>query len=186
MAANPRNLLLALILAGGALATWVLTLVSTEQATPTGDQGPAPQGYYLLGAVMQRTDDQGRLAYRILADRVEQEAEGADLVLEKMRVEYTPDSNVRWNVSAARGFADADREALRLTDGVRLVYAPDADQEETVFETSELQLDEYLASTNQPVTMRRGRLLVTASGLELNLNTDEWKLQRDVTVREAQ
>lgn len=193
MGANPRNLLLFTILAGSALATWVLARVSAERGAPIADAGPAPQGYYLLGAVMYRTDDEGRLFYRILADRVEQEAEGEEFVLEGMRVEYTPESNVRWNVSAARGFADADRDALRLTEGVRLVYAAEADQDETVFETNELHLNagDYFASTSQPVTMTKGDLLATAKGLELNLNTDEWKLgsndsdERDVTIRQT-
>lgn len=179
MGANPRNLLLFTILAGSALATWVLARVSAERGAPVADAGPAPQGYYLLGAVMYQTDDDGRLFYRILADRVEQEAEGEDFVLEGMRVEYTPESNVRWNVSAARGFADADRNALRLTEGVRLVYAADAGRDETIFETTELHLDAggRYATTNQAVTMQRGSSVMTApGGLELNLNTDEWKL----------
>lgn len=192
MGANPRNLLLFAILAGGALLTFLLARVSADRDAATADPGAAPQGYYLLGAVIHRTDDEGGLAYRILAERVEQEAEGADFVFEGMRVEYTPDANVRWDVSAARGFADADHDALRLTEGVRLVYAAEADQDETIFETNELHLDAgaYFASTNQPVTMRKGRLSVTAKGLELDLDTDEWRLgsndsdERDVTIRQ--
>jgi len=193
MAVNPRNLLLTIMLAGGALATWVLARVSGEPEAPIADPGPAPQGYYLLGAVMHGTDDEGRLNYRILADRVEQEAEGEDFVLNGMSVEYMPDSNVRWDIFATRGFTDAGRDALRLTDGVRLVYAAAADQDETVFETSELRLHAggYYASTNQLVTMRRGPSTVVATGLELDLDTDDWKLgsddsnDSDVTIRTA-
>jgi LPS export ABC transporter protein LptC len=185
MAVNPRNLLLTIMLAGGALATWVLARVSGEPEAPIADPGPAPQGNYLLDAVMHRTDDNGRLSHRILADRVEQETEDAEFVLEGMRVEYSPDSNVHWNVSAARGFADADRDALRLTEGVRLVYTTDAGRDETIFETNELHLDAEgrYATTNQLVTMQRGSSVMTATGLELDLNIDEWKLDSNVTIR---
>lgn len=184
MGASPRNLLLFAILAGGALLTFLLARVSAERDAATADAGAAPQGYYLLGAVIHRTDDEGRLSYRILAERVEQEAEGADFVFEGMRVEYTPDANVRWDVSAARGFADADHDALRLTEGVRLVYAAEADQDETIFETNELHLDaaDRYATTNQLVTMQRGSAVMTATGLALDLDTDEWKLA-NVTIR---
>lgn len=178
MPVNARNLLLFAVLAGGALLTWVLARVAQEPATPIADSGSASQGYYLIGAVMNSTDDEGRLAYQIIADRVEQDAESDNFLLERMGVEYTPDTDIRWDVSAERGLADADRNVLHLEKDVHLAYAPRGDQGETVFQMSELQLyaDEFLAITDQRVTGNIGRHQLTASGLELNLKTDLWKL----------
>ena len=187
MTVNPRNLVLFGILAGAALVTWVLARVAQEPAATSIERGPSSEGYYLLGAVMHGTDDDGRVYYRIRADRVEQQADGENFVLERMRVEYTPESDVRWNISAARGFADANRESLSLEDDVRLVYVPDADQEQTVFETEDLLVytDEFLATTDQRVTMRKGQSEFTATGLELNLETDFWQLGSNVSIRSA-
>ena len=185
MAVNPRNLLLLVILAGTALVTWVLARIAQEPDAAIVDQGPAAEGYYLIGAVMHGTDDNGRVYYRIRADRVEQRADGENFVLERMRVEYTPETDVHWNISAARGFADPERASLSLQEDVRLVYLPDSDLEQTVFETDGLQVytDEFLATTDQRVTMRKGRSEFTATGLELNLKTDFWTLGSDVAIR---
>lgn len=185
MTVNPRNLVLFGILAGTALVTWVLARVAQEPAPTSVDRGPASEGYYLLDAVMHGTNDDGRIYYRIRADRVEQQADGENFVLERMSVEYTPESDIHWNISASRGLADVNRESLRLQEDVRLVYAPDANQEQTVFETENLLVytDEFLATTDQRVTMRRGQSEFTATGLELNLQTDFWKLGSDVSIR---
>ncbi|MGD8339174.1 MAG: LPS export ABC transporter periplasmic protein LptC [Gammaproteobacteria bacterium] len=175
------------ILVGAALLTWVLARVAQEAPATRVDRGPASEGYYLIGAVMHGTDEEGRIYYRIKADRVEQQEDGGDFVLERMSVEYMPETDIHWNISAARGLADVSRESLSLQEGVRLVYLPDTDQEGTVFETENLQVytDEFLATTDQEVTMRKGRSEFTATGLELNLKTDFWKLGSNVAIRSA-
>jgi LPS export ABC transporter protein LptC len=187
MTGNTRNLLLFVSLAGAALATWVLARITEQTNASTVDSGPSLQGYYLLGATLLGTDDQGQVDYRIVADRVEQQDDGEALVLTKMSVEYTPETDVRWKISAARGTAHEDLNVLELQEEVRLVYLADAEQDETVFETSNLQLvaGRFFASSDQPVTMRKGRASVTATGLELDLDTDFWKLKSDVAIRFA-
>jgi LPS export ABC transporter protein LptC len=169
------------------LATWVLARVAEQSNPPTVDSGPSLQGYYLLGATLLGTNEQGQVDYRIIADRVEQQEDGEDLVLTKMSVEYTPDTDVRWNISAARATAREHLDVLELQEEVRLVYVADAEQDETVFETSSLRLvaDQFSATSDQPVTMRKGRADITATGLELDLETDFWKLESDVAIRFA-
>lgn len=185
MTVNPRNLVIFGILAVAALVTGVLARFAQEPAATSVDRGPSSEGYYLLGAVMHGTDDDGRVYYRIRADRVEQQADDENFVLERMRVEYTPESGVHWNISASRGLADANRNSLSLQEDVRLVYVPDADQEQMVFETENLLVytDEFLATTDQGVMMRKGQSEFTATGLELNLKTDFWKLGSNVSIR---
>ncbi len=165
--------------------SWVLSRVAQEPPVTQIDRGPAAEGYYLIDAVMHGTDDDGRTYYRIEAERVDQEAEGESYVLERMRVEYSPDTEVHWNISAALGTADLNRESLHLLEDVRLAYVPDADQEQTVIETRDLHIftNEFIARTDQSVTMHRGRSEFTATGLELNLKTDFWKLGANVAIR---
>jgi len=193
MSGNTRNVLLFACLASAALVTWILGRVTEESTPGRTDSGPAGQGYYLLGATLNGTDSEGRIYYRIFADRVEQSAEGEDFVLDRMRVEYAPDTDVRWDISAGRGQADASRDSLRLQNEVRLVYAADPGQDEMFFETDELNFfaTQFFASTDQFVTLYRGDSIVTAERLELDLNTDAWVLgtkesdDSNVTLRSA-
>ena len=187
MAVNTRPLLLFSSLAGAALVTWVLARVAEEPKAQAVDRGPASQGYYLIDAVMHGTDDDGRIYYHIIAERVEQQPDGEDFVLDKMRVQYTPETEVHWAISASRGMADAGLDSLQLQQDVRLVYTADANQDQTIFETDDLRVyaEEFLATTDQTVTMRKGRSEITATGLELNLKTDFWKLGSDVAIRTA-
>ena len=184
MATNARNLLLFATLAGAALLTWVLARVTEQPSAPSIDPGPSPQGYYLVGARLSFTNDDGQIYYRVRAERVEQQSEDDSFVLDDISVEYLPETDVHWNITAARGLAPASRDILHLQENVRLAYAPDASQEETVFETDELRLytDEFLATTDQRITMRRGGSEIIATGLELDLETDFWNLSSDVTI----
>jgi LPS export ABC transporter protein LptC len=184
MAANARNLLLFLSLTGAALVTWVFARFSQEPMTVNIDSEPSPESYYLLGALMSFTNDEGRVYYRVRAERVEQQAEDESFVLDDISVEYVPEIDVHWNITAARGLATANRDTLHLQDNVRLAYAPDVDQEEIIFETDDLRLypDRFIATSDQRITMRQGDSAVTATGLELNLETDFWKLESDVAI----
>ncbi len=184
MAANARNLLLFTTLAGAALLTWVFARVTDDPGPPGIDPEPSPESYYLLGALLSFTNDEGQIYYRVRAERVEQQADDDSFVLADISVEYVPETDIHWNITAARGVAPASRDMLHLQENVRLAYAPDATQEETVFETDELRLytDDFLATTDQPITMRRGGSEVSATGLELDLESDFWNLSSDVTI----
>jgi LPS export ABC transporter protein LptC len=178
MAAHTRNLVLFLTLAGAALVTWIFARVAEQPDDSRFDSEVSPQGYYLSRATLLGTDDEGRIVYRVVADRVEQQADGEQFVLSDMRVEYMPDINVRWNIRASRGLALENLEVLDLQEDVRLVYLPDAGQDEIFFEADRLLFDakDFFASTDLPVTMRRGNAVVTGNSLTLDLNTDAWTL----------
>jgi LPS export ABC transporter protein LptC len=187
MAIHPRNLLLFAALAGAAVLTWML---AGERDAPDDVRTaiePAPPGWYLVDAVLSGTDEDGRIYYRIIAERVEQRAEDDNLELENMTVEYAPESQVRWSISAARGVAPASRAYLQLLDDVRLVREPEANEDETVVEMRELQLftDEFRASSDGLIAMHNGALDFTATGLSIDLQEDSWKLDSDVTIRYA-
>ena len=185
MAVEPRKLLLFAALSGAALVTWVLGRIAEEPAATRVDRGPESQGYYLIDAMMQGTDDEGRVFYNVYAERVEQQTDDEDFVLRQMRVEYAPETDVNWSISAALASADQSLESLQLQQDVRLVYVPDAHQEQTIFETDALRLhaEDFLATTDRRVTMRKGRAEITATGLELDMKTDFFQLGADVTIR---
>lgn len=178
MSVNPRNLLLFGLLACGSLVTWFFARIAEEEPARAFDTDPLPGGYFLIGATLYGTNEAGEPIYRIRADRVEQLGESDDILFDEIRLEYTEDSGVLWNVSARKGATDAGRSVLDLLDGVRAVYATGSDTDETIFETDALHLDmnESVATTNEPVRVLRGRSELRATGLELDLQTDDWQL----------
>jgi LPS export ABC transporter protein LptC len=185
MNGNTRNLVLFLSLAGAALATWVLARVAEQPDVPVIDRGASPQGYYLLGATLLGTNDDGQIYYRIDAESVEQRSDHGDFVLAEMSVEYAAETDVRWEIAAARATAAESLDVLDLQENVRLVYVPDAGQDETVFELNELRLfaNEFLAASDQSISMHRNGQELTAMGLNLNLKTDDWSIGPDVKTR---
>ena len=95
-----------------------------------------------------------------------------------MRVEYEPDADVRWKLSAGLGSATSDGAHLDLEDGVRLTNEPEAGTEPTVIETEALRLDgkDFLASSDRQVAVRRGKSELLAAGLEAHLRDDRLEL----------
>ena len=185
MAVYSRNVLLFLALAGAALATWIVAREPVADTTGTTGRAPPSRSYYLTGAVVHGTDDDGRIYYRIFADRIEQQEKGDDLWLYDLSVRYSPETDVSWEISAARGRASSDRDFIELLDSVRFAGTGHAGDSDTVLETSELQLylDEFRATSSAQIHMRKGRSAVSAKGLELDLETDDWRLVSDVSIR---
>lgn len=178
MPVQPRNLLLFLALAAAAIVTWMLARNSQQESNASGnDARQAPQGYYMRGVVSSSTNGDGEVEFRFNAEKLEQESGGSDYGLEEVRVEYSETSDVAWLLTAARGTMSADRERLAL-QSVRLRAQTNSqgnDGPQTfVFETSDLDLDvrARIASTEQPVGMRKGQCESNARGLIVDLNKD--------------
>jgi len=156
----------------------ILARLTEEPAPVSVDREPLPQGYYMQGAVLHGTDDSGRTFYRIHAERLEQDAASEEFAFDDLRVEYSPDTGISWNVTARLGQTDAERNMLRLENDVLLRHTGDASANETTFRTDDLLLNtrESLASTEATVRMQIGRAELEASGFELDLSNDSWTL----------
>ena len=185
MAAYSRNVLIFVALAALALTTWIVARNPGAVPASDADADAGPGGYYLVNAVLEETDAGGDRLFSVAARRIEQPASDADLLFYDMSVEYSPDTDISWDISAARGRAPPDRAFLDLEGAVRFAQVPEADGEPIVFETSELRLhiDELRASSDRPISLRRGASEISATGLELDLETDEWKLISDAKIR---
>ena len=175
MSANTRNLLAFLALSCAAFLTWLLAREPVFTSSKPPGSSPAPLGYYLTGAMLYNTDDEGHVAYRVMAQRVDQEADADRLILEKMSIEYAPELDLHWDISASRGIAVGNTAVLDL-EGVRLVYTRAPRQEASVFETSALHLDTeaLVAKTDQLFKLRDPRGEITGEGLEIDLQADTW------------
>jgi LPS export ABC transporter protein LptC len=179
-----RNLLLFLALSGAAALTWFFSRQPETLPSALQETARAPQGYYLVDAELQSFDDDGLINNRIFADRVEQLPGSEAFVFEVVRVQWAPAANISWQLTAASGDMPKDRSLVEL-HGVLLSRMLDQSGALATFETSELTLnaDSGVATSSQSVIFRDGRAQVSATGMTLDMQTDTYTLEPDVTIR---
>lgn len=182
---NARNIVLFAVLSGVAAYTWLLGRPSTIEPRARPPTEGAPSGYYLRNATLLGTDKQGRVNYRIFAAELEQPSRNAALVLDQVRVEYDPQTGVRWHMTAEQGFAPSDQSYLDLRRGVRLVNDPRDGGTPVTIETESLRLepDAYVASADGDVRMRRGRADIRSQGIKADLKQDYLEFESNVSAR---
>jgi len=187
MTNRTRNLLLFVLLAGAAFGTWVLARDPSPAIQVRTETTPPSRSFYLDGAVLFATDLNGLIPYQVEAERVEQEEAGDQLTFDAMRVTYAPETDVNWNISAARGVASENLGQLHMQDDVLLILSPDNNQEDRIFRTSDLLLDadEFLVVTEAMVSLRMGTEEFVGEGLSVDLKTDAWKFGSEVIIGSA-
>src|SRR6185369_13932199 len=132
-----RNTFVMVVLAAFAVATWLYGRAPTAIERRFPAEGTQPLGYYLRGARMLGTDEQGRIAYRILADNLEEMPEQQRLKLDGVRIEYLPADSDSWLISADSGTAPKDGSELELVGDVSLRSEPRAGGKPVVIARSE-------------------------------------------------
>jgi lipopolysaccharide export system protein LptC len=179
---DTRNVVITILLMAAVAATWYFGRGGTTATRPTEAAASPPLGYYLKGAALLGTNDEGRIFLRIEAESVTENGERAALDLDSVRVEYHDDEDVSWQVSAARASATQDRGYLDLSGDVRLTSRAQAGVRTTVVETERLRLqpDAYLASTSEQVAVSIGDHRLAATGLKAYLKDDRLELESQV------
>jgi lipopolysaccharide export system protein LptC len=178
-----RTKLFTVLLAVGALATWLYSWQpQTPDRTDVGGTDGQPLGYYIRGARLLGTDEEGRVAYRILADRLEELPDREVLQLDGVEVEYRPGDEVPWRILAAKGQAPKDGSQLDLEGDVELRNEP-ADGSEPMFiatQTLRFFPDTSSVESDQPVQIRVGDWHLDATGLRTHLKGNTLELESDV------
>jgi LPS export ABC transporter protein LptC len=171
-----------------AVVTWIYALPEQDDSEQTRSPTTLSRGYFLRDAVLLGTDSSGHVYYRVFAGSVERSQANNDLVLERVRVEYEPEAEIHWNLSADHGRATSDRQFIHLKDRVRLSSTGPDIRDPTVVETEDLQLDveKSIASTEALVAIVTGRTRFEAMGLEANLKSDYLRLHSNVSIRSSQ
>lgn len=188
MESHTRNLLLILVLAGAALATWMLARVPEAPAEASSQVAAQTRNTYMTDALIYATDEDGKIRFRIEAARLEQsEADGDQLFLQDMRVKYAPEFEVNWNISAATCIASENLSRLHLMDDVRLTLSPGGVKDDLIVETGEADLyaDEFRVASGQTATVRKGSTRSTGQALLINLREESVSLSNAV-IRHAQ
>ena len=178
-----------LFLIGLAGISWWLANRDRESGAGSGPPlGLKEPGYYLREAVLEQTDERGRIALRVAAEAATEDRARAEVALERLQVEYAPRAGRTWRATAARGaVADAGRR-VRLEGDVQLSGAGAAPASgQPVVYTEHLLLDTVaeLATTGDPVRIEFAPHAVTARGLRADLKHETLRLEAAVNGRFA-
>ncbi len=170
------------VLAALAVATWLYGRAPSTPPHPFPTEGTQPLGYYLRAARMLGTDEQGRIAYRILADNLEELPEQQRLKLDGVRIEYLPADADTWLISAAAGTAPKDGSELELKGDVSLRSEPRDGGKAVVIagETLRFFPQTSSAESDTPVTISVGGWHVEAGRFRTLLKGDLVELESKV------
>jgi len=170
------------VLAAFAVATWIYGRVPPVAPRAPPAEGAQPLGYYLRAARMLGTDEQGRIAYRILADNLEELPEQQRLKLDGVRIEYLPADADRWTISATAGTAPKDGSELELNGDVSLRSEPRDGGKPVVIAAETLRFfpDTSSAESETPVTITVGDWHIQAGRLRTHLKGDVVELESKV------
>lgn len=180
-----RRLLNAIVvglLVAAAVGTWILSQRAEPEAELARTGDGTPPTYYLRDAVMLRTDESGRVLYRIHADLAEEQPGADALLLTGVRVEYREDEQVPWHVRAGRASAWLEEQTLELEDGVELIRTPEGDGPPATVRAEQLLLEplRHIASAEGEVWFTLGANEIVAVGLKAFLKEDRLELESDV------
>ena len=175
-----RNTVVMVVLAIVAAATWVVTWQRPDEAPPVERAGGAePLGYYARGARISGTDEQGRLMYRIFADRLD-ELPGEELLeLTGVKVDYQPADETAWTLTAASAKYAWDGSLLDLNGDVEARSMP-ADGSRSLTITTQTLLfspDTSSAESDGEVEIRVGDWQLDGASLRADLKERTLELE---------
>lgn len=178
-----RNTLIMLVLAILAAATWVATWQPAERSVPAEQVDRSQElGYYVRGARILGTDEQGRVTYRIFAERLDELPGEGRLELTSVDVEYQPADETAWSISASNASSTKEISQLELVGAVELRSAPtDASKPLAIFtEKLTFRLDTSEVESRGPVEVHFGNLRLRAVGFRTDLKGDSLQLESEV------
>jgi LPS export ABC transporter protein LptC len=181
----PGPVVLVFLIGLAGLSWWLAQRDAGERASDESGVLAQP-GYYLRDAHLEQTDATGRVTLSIVATSATEQPALADVLLEDIRVDYSPDLAHRWLMTAAFGTLPAAARSVLLSGDVRLSPAPgsqgSAARAGAVVRTEHLRVDvdHNLATTADPVRIDFQHHFVTAQGLHADLTRETLRLESAV------
>jgi lipopolysaccharide export system protein LptC len=175
-------LLLALML----LAAVALKLTRTDQALTGDAAGPAEQtGYYLRDATVTEYGLDGKTRIQVAVRSATEDPVRKIVNLDDVAVDYFPEADQRWHLTALRGQMPEDSRIVELEGDVTMTGARNSLPNAAVVRTERLTLDTSAqrASTDQPVTLSFGPYALAARGLRADLKAQTLQLESQVNGR---
>jgi LPS export ABC transporter protein LptC len=170
-----------------ALIIVVAVSVLNKERRPEPDQPETPAeplqpGYFMTGAHIIETGEDGLPLYRLDAKEIRERPFDGGIELDGLSMSYQPPGASDWQVTANRGFVPPASKVLNLSGDVRVVGQPADDSEPAVIRTERLMLntESNIASTRDRVDIEWGDRRLSTMGLVADLKAE--KLQLESTV----
>ncbi|MEM6639163.1 MAG: LPS export ABC transporter periplasmic protein LptC [Pseudomonadota bacterium] len=164
-----------------ALAAFTFTLAQRDGPVAPTPTESLPEGYYLKGARLRSTDQNGLLTYELKAERIDERPSTRSIELSDLQLDYGNENN-QWRLEARSGRMPASNDRIHLEGGVRAKLLNVAAHGATRFFSERMVVDinGQTASTSDPVTVefQSGRL--EALGLDVNLADETLQLRGNV------
>ena len=165
-----------------AMLTWLWSRQGIDEEDPVAQVGSAAPGYYLHGASILGTDEEGRALFRVQAASAEELPAEKRLLLSDVAVRYQPGTEVPWVLTATEGQAFLEETYLDFSGEVELTRSEQPDSGPTVIRTSSLRLEPatFDVYTDGPVSLYFGERRLDAVGLNANLKAERMALESNI------
>jgi LPS export ABC transporter protein LptC len=171
-----------LVLLAAAAGSWTLLFRTRETPLPAAAPAWPDIGYYAREARLSGTDDDGRILYRVTAATVEQSpAEGGDVKLQQVAVEYAPAASDPWELRADEGTIPPGGKIIRLAGNVVATSRPGASTP-AIIRTDQLEFDTVsdVATTASTVHLDYAGSVVEGVGMRAELARSRLELLASV------
>jgi lipopolysaccharide export system protein LptC len=178
---SPRNIVALAVLTAGAMASWYLVKQDRGNDSKAPQFDTSQRGYYLKSARILGTGSDGALLYEIQAERAEQQDNHVSF--SDVRMNYSPQSEVSWAVNADSATIHENNQRVQLHGHVRVVSSEGFSGDDTEIRTQylEIDLENFLAETDERVQIRIGARSLTATGMLASLKEDHVELKSNVS-----
>jgi len=165
-----------------AMLTWLWSRQGIDEEAPVTVTGAGAPGYYLHGASILGTDDEGRALFRVQAASAEELPRERRLLLNDVAVRYQPEAQVPWVLTASEGHAFLEESYLDFSGGVELTRSGQPDSGPMAIRTASLRLEPgtFDVRTDDPVTLYFGDRRLDAVGLSANLKAGRLALESSI------
>lgn len=178
---NTRGWIALLILAGIAVASWLLRGDRDDAAEAVLSNTPVTRGYYMLDAHIFGTDGDGELLYELEAERALQDSSRDPIELSGIRVDYAGGDG-RWQIEAATATLDYGSSRLALAGNVVARRSADGDIGAVNVYTETLDFDPAARTVETDTTVRFeiGEGTLIATGMLAQLDIDRIELRSNI------
>src|SRR5262245_3029698 len=169
------------------LALLVVALVSLltgrhvqDVVSPSAQPEPPQPGYYMKGAHIIETGEDGLPLYRVDAQHMQQDPTDNSMHMDDLKLVYHTDADLDWTLTAAHGSVPPGSRTLDLFGDVVIVGRPQAEsQSDAVIRTSRLSVDTetHIAKTRERVDIEWGTRRLSTIGLTADLKGERLQLE---------